>query len=302
MYIHMYVMNVLNVLSAISEFNFSPISPPKRNILKFLNPIPLMTLGWTTKFQIIFSCVKSIKHSWKSSSHVWWPSHLPSLLSSGSLQGGEGGVGHLLSCLSNLVGGGVFQCGLCPPSCLPGPHPSGAEHQEGMLEKRDECLFPPLCTWTHRSCASLAEVDRPSNCLGPKSVPFSGSCSLPHAQFPTWDSLSPTRLLENNTPAITCITSLDYYRPFVYNHVPIVKSSRCAITSVISKSYLLLHMCSVWKTFLNHNKMLSNRTIQRYCPVQQQHVWGQESKKRAFAYLWSCLLSSSVTLMPFACL
>ena len=80
--------------------------------------------------------------------------------------------------------------------------------------------------------------------LGPRVCPSVDPAAFPmHSSLP--ETASPQLNCSKTTRMITRITSLDYYRPLVYNPVPILKSSRCAITSVISKSHLLLHMCSV---------------------------------------------------------
>lgn len=61
--------------------------------------------------------------------------------------------------------------------------------------------------------------------LGPWVSPSEGPEALPIHSFWTGNGLSPSQLLENDMPATPYTTSLDYYCPFVYNPVPILKSS-----------------------------------------------------------------------------
>lgn len=139
--------------------------------------------------------------------------------------------GHLLSSLSSLVGEGVFQGAQGPPSYLPQPHSAVPEHRRGWRRRMSVAsLHFPL--WRHRSCAFLAEIDWPSNYLGPMSVSFPGSCRLPHAQS------FPTQPPENYKPTQTYITYLSYYCLPVYNPVPILESSPCTITFITSKLHL----------------------------------------------------------------
>lgn len=110
-YVCMYVMSVLNALNPMAYkykwINFSSITSPNCGILKFLGPIPLRALGWTTKFQIIFSHEKLSPAQFKSSSHLSTLKQEP--------RGKWRRRGHLL-------GECVLWWGLGPPSCLPQPH------------------------------------------------------------------------------------------------------------------------------------------------------------------------------------